>query len=167
MLRRHCVVWLIILIAAPALHAQTPPSGIPDPTALEAMRQMAQRMMNPVAFALEHRAELQLTEAQLAVLEPASAQLSELQGTTMRRTQELARQMSPGMSDPQAPLDPEAIRKAYHDRAELDADLAIRMLEARRWIAQVLDAEQHVRLQQLQRTAVLELMRNLPGLPPR
>ena len=167
MMRFRYVACLIVLAAAPALQAQTLPPGLPDPAALEEVRQRAQRMMNPVAFALEHRSRLGLSDAQVAALEPEGARLGEMQVAVMQRTQEAMRQTAAGMTDPRASVDLESVRAAYRAKAEVEADVAIRLMEVHRLIAHTLDAHQRATLQQLQMAAAMEMMRSLPVATPR
>jgi Spy/CpxP family protein refolding chaperone len=144
------------------LSAQTPatsPLGN-----LEELMAVAKQAMNPAATALAHREALSLTPGQLSALEALSDSLRpaiEAFATTASSTSPAVTAASAGGT-----VDREAIRSAYVQQAEKQADVMATIAEAGKQVEAILTPEQRGSLEVLQRDAMLEIIRSAGFAPP-
>lgn len=129
---------------------------------LEGVMALAQQAMNPAAIALTHREALALTGQQVAALEKLSA---ELQPTIASFT--TLSTATPPLSAATSgdTVDREAIRAAYVQQAEKQADVVATLAEAGKQVEAILTPEQRESMERVQREAMLEMMRSTGLIP--
>jgi Spy/CpxP family protein refolding chaperone len=143
------------------LFAQTPVA--PGMERLQDVMALAKQAMNPAATALGHREALGLTAEQVTALEKVSASLE----PTIEAFATMSSSAAPAISAASSggTVDREAIRAAYLQQAETQADVVATMAEAGQQVQAILTVEQRASIEQLQLAAMMEMMRSV-GLAP-
>ena len=128
------------------------------------MMEFARQALNPAAQLLAHRTELALTPAQATALDSLAAPMNRFLDEHMKE------QMTPAsmavmrvMMDPGATIDEEAIRAAYREQANRQAELIIRMVHMERRVGELLTPEQREKRQTLRLNSMFGMMRAMGG----
>ena len=149
----------LLLATAGSVSAQIPEVPPPSQEEIRGMMAMARQMMNPAAQLLTHRAELELTPAQVAALDslapPMDRYLEEAMTSQAAPPMAVTRAMAPGGGE----IDEEAIRAAYREQADRQAEIVIRRARMERQVAEILTPAQREKRQTLMMNAAFEMMR--------
>ena len=148
----------LLAATAGAASAQIPGMPAPSQEDMRGLMEFARQAMNPAAQVLAHRAELGLTPEQVTALDSIAAPLNRFLDENMLSQSAGASAVSRAMGGG-GEIDEEAIRAAYREQADRQAELMIRGLRVERQVAQVLTPEQRTKRQQLQASSVFEMMR--------
>ena len=164
MLRLSTIVPILLALSAGPVSAQIP--GVVPPSQEEALglMAMARQAMNPAAQALAHRAELELTPAQVATLDSLAAPMNRLLEEMMAGQGASAMSaVSGAMGNQGAEIDEAAVRAAFREQADRQADMFIMRMRLDRSVAQVLTPAQRQKAEALQMNSMFGVMRAMGG----
>jgi Spy/CpxP family protein refolding chaperone len=164
MLRLSTIVPLFLALSAGPVSAQVPGVVPPSPAEALGLMEMARQAMNPAAQALAHRAELELTPAQVATLDSLAAPMNRLLEETMAGQGSSAMTaVNQAMINPSAEIDEAAVRAAFREQADRQADMVILRMRLDRSVAQVLTPAQREKAEALQMNSMFGMMRAMGG----
>lgn len=162
MRNRRLILPAVVLSLVPHLLHSQPPTLSPARQA--AIMEVGRFMSDPVAFVLQHRQELALTDVQIASLATLSAALRDSSAARtalwMRGAQ--ANSTLPGLANAMewsGPVNEEAIRDAARQQSAVQAEILIASARDRRAVGALLTPEQRARLPQLQMAEMMKTVR--------